>query len=319
LPQPNRIIESDRRLLGYGAHDATFDQQFSGIWNGSDLTEHINVLELKAAYLAVKHFCANSSREHVQLLLDNTTAIKYIAKMGGRIPKLNELVKEMWQWCARKYIWISAYHIPGKINSRADALSRQKLNDDMEWALSDSVFTRIMKTFGQCSVDMFASRVNKRLFKYVSYAPDCKAVSVNAFSLNWKGHFSYMFPPFSLIGSVLQKLEQDEAEAVLVAPLFSTQPWFPRLLQMSAAQPRILPPIKEALWHPAGKAHRLQKMQLAVFRVSGKDYVAKEYHKTLLTLSSLPGEKVPKNNMKDTSLSGCSFVSLGRLMHLTPV
>ena len=39
-----------------------------------------------------------------------------------------------------------------------------------------------------------------------------------------------MFPPFGLILRVLQKIEHDEAECVLVVPLWTTQAWFPKLL-----------------------------------------------------------------------------------------
>lgn len=319
LPKTDRVIESDSSLTGYGAHDVTHNKQFSGIWKDTERDEHINVLELKAAFLAVKYFCERSVNEHVQLMLDNTTAIKYIVKMGGRIPKLNKLVKEMWCWCVQKHIWITVYHIPGKLNTRADALSRQKLNDDMEWSLDINVFKKVMNIFGQCNIDMFASKKNCRLPKYVSYTPDCKAVAINAFSLRWNNYSAYMFPPFSLIGSVLQKIEQDEADATLVVPLFSTQPWFPRLLQMTIEQPRILPPIRKTLWHPDKRLHRLKKMHLGAFRVSGKSCVSKDYRRKLLTLSSLPGEMEPKNNTKAIWQSGCTFVVLGKLIHLIPI
>ena len=100
LPTPTRVIESDSSLIGYGAHDVTLNQQFSGIWNETDRQEHINVLELIAAFLALQYFCKDSNNTHVLLMLGNTTAVKYISKMGGRIPKLNRMVKELWQWCA---------------------------------------------------------------------------------------------------------------------------------------------------------------------------------------------------------------------------
>lgn len=190
-----------------------------------DTKEHINVLELKAAYLAIKHFCENRHHIHVQLLLDNTTAIKYISKMGGRIPKLNNLVKDLWLWCVKRDIWITAFHI---FNVRADALSRQKLSDDMEWAINPNVLKQIMGIIGPCDIDMFASKRNFQLSRYVSYTPDVNAVAINTFSLNWNKYYSYIIPPFSVMGQVLQKLEQDKAEAILVVPLFSSQPWFPR-------------------------------------------------------------------------------------------
>ena len=172
--KPNRKIESDSSMTGYGGHDLTNNTQFSGTWNLHDKTLHINYLELKAAFLSLKHFCGETQNEHVQLFLDNTVAIKYLTKMGGRKRKLNALAREIWCWCEERNIWLSVFHIAGSLNVRADALSRanKKLNDDMEWALNQNVFHCIQRRMGQCFIDLFASSKNKKLDKYVSYVPD---------------------------------------------------------------------------------------------------------------------------------------------------
>ena len=77
--------------------------------------------------------------------MDNTVALKYITKRGGRKPLLNELAKQIWHWCENKNIWISAFHIPGRLNVRADQLSRlkKKCNEDMEWGLIQNIYDRI--------------------------------------------------------------------------------------------------------------------------------------------------------------------------------
>ena len=74
-PQPSRVIESDSSLTGYGAYDVTNDIEISGIWTNDDKEKHINYLELKAAFLALKSICKDVNNEHVRLLLDNKTAI----------------------------------------------------------------------------------------------------------------------------------------------------------------------------------------------------------------------------------------------------
>jgi len=318
--KPDRIIESDSSSSGFGAHDVTHDKEFSGTWTGSDLLQHINYLELKAAYFAIQYFCQNARNEHVQLFLDNTTAIKYLDKMGGRIPSLNNLAKEIWLWCAHRNIWLSVFHIPGKLNVRADALSRQKLSMDMEWMLDQTIFDKLMLEYGQCEVDMFASARNFRLTTYVSYLPDDKALAVNAFSLSWTNIFSYMFPPFSILGKVLQKLEQDEAEAVLVAPLFSTQTWFPKLLQMISGPAFLLPKPQHILKHPSHQMpHRLVKMSLGVFKISGNKCAAKAFQETLpISFCALGGQE-QRDNIGVISQSGCHFVNNSRLIRLNPL
>ena len=237
--------------------------------------------------------------------------------MGGRVSTLNDLAKQVWLWCIERNIWVSAFHIPGKLNIRADQLSRQMLHTDMEWSLDKEVFEQIMVAFGRCDVDLFASKRNHKIAKYVSYTPDSQSIAVNAFSLTWNKFYAYMFPPFSLVGSVLQKLQVDQAEGVLVAPLFSTQMWFPRILHMAVAPPKLLPPVSKILKHPEGQQHKLQKMTLCAFKVSGKNCAVKDFQKTLPTLSCHPGEKELKNNMGVISKSGCYFVVKVRLIHFS--
>ena len=55
-------------------------------------------------------------------------------------------------------------------------------------------------------IDLFASRLNKQLPVFVSYRPDPEAAYVNLFSMEWKIEF-YAFPPFSLIGRIIQKYQ----------------------------------------------------------------------------------------------------------------
>lgn len=213
LLPPNRKIETDSSMIGYGGHDVTFDRSFSGCWTQKDKENHINYLELKAAFLCLKFFCENVSKEHIHLYLDNTVAIKYLSKMGGRKPQLNKLAKEVWSWCEQREIWLSVFHIPGKLNVRADELSRlgKRLNDDMEWALQQDTYDAIVHKMGKCDTDLFASNKNKKLERYMSYLPDGEAIAVNAFSVSWDNAIYYAFPPFSIIGQVIQKLCEDRA------------------------------------------------------------------------------------------------------------
>ena len=82
------------------------------------------------------------------------------------------------------------------------------------------------------SVDLFASRNNNKLSRYVSRRPDPEAYAIDAFSLPWANDVFYMFPPFSLIGRILQKVQEEGTEAVIVAPIWTTQSWWPSLLSL---------------------------------------------------------------------------------------
>ncbi|CAC5385879.1 unnamed protein product [Mytilus coruscus] len=61
---PDRKIESDSSMLGYGALDVTNNLTLSGVWSLSERNKHINFLELKAAFLALKAFCDRTRNEH---------------------------------------------------------------------------------------------------------------------------------------------------------------------------------------------------------------------------------------------------------------
>ena len=107
---PKRKIETDSSMSGYGGYDVTNGYEINVHWNERDQCHHISYLELKVAYLCLKSFCSDTRNELIQLFLDNTVALKYLSKMGGRKSNLNELAREIWLWCEARNIWLSAYH-----------------------------------------------------------------------------------------------------------------------------------------------------------------------------------------------------------------
>ena len=112
--------------------------------------------------------------------------------MGGRKSQLNQLTKQIWEWCKDRNIWISVYHIPSADNFVADRLSR---NNDLELMLCDEVFQIIQTRLGTCDIDLFVSRNNCKLPNFVSYKPDPVAFAVNAFSLSWTNLKHIFFLP----------------------------------------------------------------------------------------------------------------------------
>lgn len=316
---PHRRIETDSSMTGYGGHDVTNDLEISGMWNEHEQGFHINYLELKAAFLCLQALCASDQKQHIQLFLDNTVAIKYLSKMGGRKTLLNSLARDIWLWCVKKGIWLSVFHIPGSQNTRADALSRagKKLKEDMEWSLNQSIFIDIENKMGSCKIDLFASAYNNKLPLYVSYLPDARAYAINAFSLSWNNGLNFSFPPFSCLSRTIQKVVEDEAEMILVAPLFPTQPWFPHLLQMVSADSYILPKVDHLLYLPnKNKKHRLTSMRMGAFRLSGNVSRVQAYQQQLPELYLHHGDQVLQNNTGHISKDGCSFVVNKRLLSL---
>ena len=84
--------------------------------------DNINVLELGTAFFALKSFGDKITGAHIQLHLVHTTAVAYINNMGGsKSLELNCLAIKMWDWSIERENWISAVHLAGKLNVRADA------------------------------------------------------------------------------------------------------------------------------------------------------------------------------------------------------
>ena len=180
-----------------------------------DRDKHINFLELKAGFLTLQDLSGMERNCHIRLYMDNTVAVTYITKMGGKISHLNELTRQIWLWCIDRNIWLSSYHLAGAKNSEADFLSRES-NKDTEWSLHNEIFQKIQDYFGVCDIDLFASSKNYKIKTYASMKPDLYASVTDAFSLFWKVfNLCYIFPPFSLLGRVIQKIEQEEVKAVL--------------------------------------------------------------------------------------------------------
>ncbi|KAK3100452.1 hypothetical protein FSP39_020111 [Pinctada imbricata] len=314
----NLTIQTDSSLSGWGAYVVETKQKTGGHWSYIEQNAHINILELKAAFLALQSFCTPKNDIHVSLQMDNMVAVSYINNMGGRKCELNSLCKQIWDWCINRDIYISAKHLPGVENVQADRLSR-KLNDDMEWMLNDNTFEKIMTIYSlKNGIDLFASRLNYRLPLYVSYLPDPNAIAVDAFSMKWNTNFMYMFPPFSILGRVLAKINQDKAEAVMVAPIWPTQHWFPLLLNMISEQSYILPRSSKTLLMPTNmsRQHPLKKMYLGCFRLSGNCWRAKEYRMKLSTQLPAHGANQPESSIGHISKNGCHFVIGTRVIHL---
>lgn len=238
------IIFSDSSTTGWGA--ACGEQRTHGWWSQTELTEHINVLELKAAFYALKCFARDRKGCSVLLRVDNPTAIAYIKKMGSvRFPHLSQIARQLCQWCEVRDIWIEASYIPSKDNVVADEESRT-LPTVTEWELNSRTFSAIIDVFGVPDIDLFASRANSKCKKYVSWLPDPDSYAVDAFSISWGNYFFYAFPPFILLLRTIRKIISDKSEGILVTPDWPSQPWFP-LLQKIAVKPPLRFDFKTAL------------------------------------------------------------------------
>ena len=77
------------------------------------------------------------------------------------------------------------------------------------------------------------------------------------------------FPPFVLLGRCLQKVQQEKATLLLIAPTWCAQPWYPTLLELLVSHPLLLPRRKDLLKDLFNRFHPLNDLQLTAWKVSG--------------------------------------------------
>ena len=90
---------------------------------------------------------------------------------------------------------LRARHIPGYLNVIADKLSRHNQVIQTEWSLSQQVFRLLFSKWALPQLDLFATRFNHKLPRFVSPVPDPTAWAVDALSLSWENLDVYAFPP----------------------------------------------------------------------------------------------------------------------------
>ena len=153
-----------------------------GLWYKVEL-EHINVLELKAIQIGIYTYCNNKNFLDVRVMCDNVTAIAYISNVSGIIREIcNNTACNIWNFCTKNKLWVSTAHIPGKDNIEADQQSRI-LQDATEWKFHEKLFQKIIDKFGKPDINLFASRINRELKRYVSWNPEPETMAVNVILL----------------------------------------------------------------------------------------------------------------------------------------
>jgi hypothetical protein len=237
IPPPDLVIFTDASTQGYGFFVPSTNTKAGSRWSVSEALFHINVLELMAIELALQSYCALDRDRHIRIMSDNTTAIAGINKQGStRSLECNAVAHSIWLWALPRRIWLTAAHVPGIENVEADAASRE-FKDELEWTLIQTIFDNITQRFGMPQMDLFASRLNYKVIPFCAFKPDPLAATIDAFTIHWLGFLCYAFPPFCVLGRVIQKVIQDKAEIILIAPDWPTKPWYTLVRKLAIARP----------------------------------------------------------------------------------
>ncbi|XP_053389192.1 uncharacterized protein LOC128552195 [Mercenaria mercenaria] len=310
-------ILSDASNIGFGSSCLQKEGKTGGRWTTYEAQNHINYLELLAIFFALKSWAVDQNHVHIGVQSDSTTAIAYINNLGGMQNKaMDMLAKEIWQWCISRNLFVTAYHLPGCENVEADYMSRN-FSDTTEWMLKRQIYSRLTSQLFMPNIDLFASRLNAQIEKYVSWTPDPNALCSNAFSLDWSVFKPYVFPPFRLLGKVLNKIREDHVDKVLIiGPYWTNQTWFPLLLHCLISVPIRLPRHRDIVTLPHNGAHHPMGKNLQLFGaiVSGNPLRIEESQQMLQKQSLTVGVSVPENSIQGLGRNGHFGVVFGTVI-----
>ena len=315
---PDLALLSDASRSGWGATIAGY--HYAGLWSEEELALHINNLELRAIWntlRAAEHLVVGKT---VSVFADNSTALSYLLKQGGtRSWQLYSLVRQILLWAEERNVILLPQFISGTKNVTADALSRDGQILSTEWTLHHDVCSLLWKTWGQPSVDLFATSLNHRLPQYMSPHHDPQAVAIDAMLQSWSNMDLYAFPPFAMIRTVINKFQASHnCRMTLVAPWWPQREWFPDLLGLLIDTPRTLPSRLDLLSQPVGRVlhPNLPTLRLTGWRLSSDSLERSAFQARCLGQSITQGALRPTTS---TSRGGQSTTGGAELTNILPL
>ena len=137
--------------------------------------------------------------------------------------------------------------------------------------------------------------------------------ATDAFLQNWKGLKGYANPPWNLIGRVLMKVENQAAGLVLVAPVWPSQPWYPKLLSLLVS-PLLRISLKKEVMIQVGEGPLPEIIPLlAMWNISGNTTCTREFLAKLQSSSWRHGGGNPPNHTIPSARNGSAGVLDGAL------
>ena len=148
----------------------------------------------------------------------SSTAVAYLSKRGGtHSTTLFDQALQIREYVLNKGYWIMARHIPGVLSVEADLASRE-FNPHTKWMLDKTIFKKITVCFFVLVIDLFASHLNHQVPLHMSRDPDPGSMAADAFRQSWGRWKSFIHLPIVFLSRIIQKVRQDRATTLLVAP-----------------------------------------------------------------------------------------------------
>ena len=118
-PQAQVLTQTDASKKGWRAVCQGIRNE--GQWSKKKLDLHINQMELLAIIFTILKFAKMLKMSPIHIQVDNMKTLDYLQKMGGiNNPGLMQISKEIWEFILNDGIMITAKHLPGNPNCKAD-------------------------------------------------------------------------------------------------------------------------------------------------------------------------------------------------------
>ena len=308
-------LQTDASMFAWGA--CLGKEMVQGTWSPEERKLHINCLEMEAVYKAFLHFLPLITNQSVLVRSDNTTVVQYLNKQGGtRSTYLCMQTWKIWQVAIKANIWLKAAHIAGRLNVLPDQLSRIRIRPT-EWTLNRVVVENIFHKWGFPMIDLFASHLNKQAQIFCTWIPHPTALALDALTISWDRMFAYAFPPICLVPRVVQYMKQFQCTIILIAPVWPRRHWYPELLQLSVANPIVLPVVHNLLSQPQSQIlHPNPKVfQLAAWLLSTNTYQQKAFQNELDSCSNQVGDQAHSRIITQSTKNSVAGVLKGKLIY----
>ena len=95
-------------------------------------------------------------------------------------------------------------------------------------------------------------------------------MAINTFHMSWIDYKFYVFPPFSIVSQVLQKIQREGSEGLVIVPKWPTQTLWLAAMQMLVQRPIVLTNMKDMLFLPSNPAekHLLHERCYAIYQAT---------------------------------------------------
>ena len=157
---------------------------------------------------------------------DNQNVV-HILSHGSKEPKLHELALQSFKFCIANSIQLYPEWIPRSENFSADLFSKDIDKD--HYMLNPHFFAIADVRWDPHTIDRFSSFKTRQIPRFSSRWLNPCMEYLDASTASWSGQNNWLFPPLCIIPRVLKNLQFSHANGTLVAPLWTSAPWWPLL------------------------------------------------------------------------------------------